>query len=102
MEKVDSVLVGAEAVVENGGIINKVGTYTIALVAKAQNKPGYVAAESYKFSRIYPLHQADVPNPEGGGAAYPVPPLSPRKSGAAATLISTASSYDACGNNRPF
>ena len=43
--------------------------------------------ESYKFSRIYPLHQADVPNPEGGGAAYPVPPISPRKSAATGALV---------------
>lgn len=58
---VDMVLVGAEAVVENGGIINKLGTYQIALVAKALNKPMYVAAESYKFARLYPLSQRDLP-----------------------------------------
>jgi len=45
------VLVGAEAVVENGGVINKLGTYQIALAAKAHNVPVYVAAESYKFAR---------------------------------------------------
>ena len=44
-------LVGAEAVVENGGVINKLGTYQIALAAKAHNVPVYVAAESYKFAR---------------------------------------------------
>jgi translation initiation factor eIF-2B subunit alpha len=32
------VFVGAEAVLENGGIVNKVGTFTIALCAKAYNK----------------------------------------------------------------
>lgn len=62
MEKVDMVLVGAEGVVENGGIINKLGTNTIAVVAKAMNKPVYVLAESFKFARLYPLNQADVPN----------------------------------------
>jgi translation initiation factor eIF-2B subunit alpha len=51
------VLLGAEGVVENGGVINKLGTYQIALVAKALNKPFYVAAESYKFARLYPLNQ---------------------------------------------
>jgi translation initiation factor eIF-2B subunit alpha len=25
-------------------------------------KPLYVAAESYKFARLYPLHQRDLPN----------------------------------------
>ncbi len=53
----DLVLTGAEAVVENGGIVNKLGTYQIALCAKACNKPFYCAAESYKFARLYPLTQ---------------------------------------------
>lgn len=42
------VFVGADGVVESGGIINMMGTYQIALVAKSMNKPVYVAAESYK------------------------------------------------------
>lgn len=62
MEKVDMVLCGAEGVVESGGIINKIGTYTIAVSAKAMNKPFYVVAESFKFARFYPLNQQDVPN----------------------------------------
>lgn len=60
MEQVDLCLVGAEGVMENGGIINKVGTYQIAIVAKALKKPFYVAVESYKFARMYPLSQRDV------------------------------------------
>jgi translation initiation factor eIF-2B subunit alpha len=55
------VLVGAEAVVENGGVINKLGTCQIATVAKAHGVPVYVAAESYKFARLYPLSQRDLP-----------------------------------------
>jgi len=51
------VLLGAEGVVENGGVINKLGTYQIALCAKSLNKPFYIAAESYKFARLYPLNQ---------------------------------------------
>ena len=61
MEKVDMVLVGAEGVVENGGIINKIGTFPLALCAKAFNKHFYVLAESYKFIRHFPLKQADIP-----------------------------------------
>jgi translation initiation factor eIF-2B subunit alpha len=45
---------------ENGGIVNKLGTYQIAVVAKALKKPFYVAVESYKFSRMYPLNQRDA------------------------------------------
>lgn len=60
MEQVDLCIVGAEGVMENGGIINKVGTYQVAIVAKAFKKPFYVAVESYKFARMYPLSQRDL------------------------------------------
>jgi len=62
MERVDLILVGAEAVVESGGIINKIGTCQLTVMAKAMNKPVYVAAESFKFLREYPLNQKEVPN----------------------------------------
>ncbi|KAK8812454.1 hypothetical protein WA158_007688 [Blastocystis sp. Blastoise] len=55
------VLLGAVAVVESGGIINKLGSLQIAILANVFKKPVYVAAESYKFSRIYPLNQIDLP-----------------------------------------
>ena len=50
MDEIDMVFVGADGVVESGGIINMMGTYQIALVAHSMNKPVYVAAESYKVS----------------------------------------------------
>ncbi|XP_077593940.1 translation initiation factor eIF2B subunit alpha [Stigmatopora nigra] len=62
LEKVDQVIVGAEGVMESGGIINKIGTYQMAACAKAHNKPFYVVAESFKFVRLYPLNQQDVPD----------------------------------------
>ncbi|CAJ1915581.1 unnamed protein product [Cylindrotheca closterium] len=62
MESVDIVLTGAEAVLENGGCVNKMGTYTMAICAQAHGKPFYVASESYKFARLYPLNQRDLPN----------------------------------------
>lgn len=61
LEKVDMVMVGAEGVCASGGILNKVGTYPLAICARAINKPFYVIAESYKFIRLYPLNQSDVP-----------------------------------------
>uniref|UniRef100_A0A7S3D0I0 Translation initiation factor eIF2B subunit alpha n=1 Tax=Palpitomonas bilix TaxID=652834 RepID=A0A7S3D0I0_9EUKA len=61
MEKVDLVVVGAEGVVENGGIIGPVGTFSMAVAAKAMNTPFYIAAESHKFARIYPMNQGDIP-----------------------------------------
>ncbi|KAK8546857.1 hypothetical protein V6N13_093896 [Hibiscus sabdariffa] len=60
MDEVDMVFVGADGIVESGGIINMMGTYQIALVSHSMNKPVYVAAESYKFARLYPLDQKDL------------------------------------------
>jgi translation initiation factor eIF-2B subunit alpha len=62
MNKVDMVLSGAEGVVENGGVINQIGTYQIAVIARSANKPFYVVAESFKFVRVYPLNQYDLPS----------------------------------------
>jgi len=62
MEQVDMVMVGAEGVVESGGIINKVGSFTMAVCAKEMKKPFYVLTESFKFARLYPLNQRDLPD----------------------------------------
>ncbi|XP_047026173.1 translation initiation factor eIF-2B subunit alpha [Helicoverpa zea] len=62
MEQVDMVMIGAEGVTESGGIINKIGTYSLGMAALDLRKPVYVLAESFKFSRIYPLNQRDLPN----------------------------------------
>ncbi|KAJ3193184.1 Translation initiation factor [Irineochytrium annulatum] len=58
--QVDLVLVGAEGVALNGGLINQVGTYQIAVVAKAAGVPFYAVTESYKFVKEYPLNQMDL------------------------------------------
>lgn len=42
----------------------QIGTYQIAVMAKALNKPFYVVAESFKFVRMFPLKQEDLPNQE--------------------------------------
>merc|ERR1711862_894299 len=61
MEQADLVIVGAEGVVENGGTVNKVGTFALGVLAKELGVPFYVAAESYKFTRLYPLNNSDLP-----------------------------------------
>lgn len=76
MERVDMVLVGAEGVVESGGIINKLGTYTVALAAKAHGVPVYVAAESFKFARLFPLSQRELPMERKGFSLSPLLPPS--------------------------
>lgn len=62
METIDLVMCGAEGVVESGGIINRIGTFTMALCAREMEKPFYVLAESFKFSRLFPLNQRDLPD----------------------------------------
>jgi methylthioribose-1-phosphate isomerase len=42
--RVDLVIVGADRIAANGDVANKIGTYGLALLAKAHNLPFYVAA----------------------------------------------------------
>jgi methylthioribose-1-phosphate isomerase len=44
--EVDCVIVGADRVVANGDIANKIGTYSLAVLARAHAIPFYVAAPS--------------------------------------------------------
>lgn len=50
MNKVDQVIVGADAITANGAVVNKIGTSLIALAAKEARSRFMVAAESYKIS----------------------------------------------------
>ncbi len=47
--KVDLVVVGADRIAANGDTANKIGTYGVALLAKAHGIPFYVAAPSSTF-----------------------------------------------------
>jgi translation initiation factor eIF-2B subunit delta len=44
----DAVLVGADALLADGTVVNKAGTYLLALAARDQNVPFWVCAESFK------------------------------------------------------
>lgn len=61
LHKVNKVFVGAEGVTESGGCINLIGTSSIGILAKEKNIPFYVAAESHKFVRMFPLMPNDLP-----------------------------------------
>lgn len=50
MNKVDKVVVGADAVAANGAVVNKIGTSLMALAAHEARTQFLVAAETYKFS----------------------------------------------------
>lgn len=60
MSKVDCVCIGCEAVLANGGIVNKIGTYNVALIAHHFQKPVYVFCESFKFMEEFPLGQVST------------------------------------------
>jgi translation initiation factor 2B subunit (eIF-2B alpha/beta/delta family) len=45
----DAVLVGADSVLRDGALVNKAGTYGLALAAKAAGKPFYAACETMKI-----------------------------------------------------
>jgi ribose 1,5-bisphosphate isomerase len=49
MKRVDKVLVGCDAILADGSIVNKIGTLPIAIVAAKFNTPVFVAGESIKF-----------------------------------------------------
>lgn len=46
---------------ENGGVISRMGTYQMGILAREKGKPCYVVAESHKFVRMFPLGQYDLP-----------------------------------------
>ncbi len=47
--KIDKVIVGADRIAANGDTANKIGTYGVALLARAHNIPFYVAAPASTF-----------------------------------------------------
>jgi methylthioribose-1-phosphate isomerase len=54
--KIDAVVVGADRIAANGDVANKIGTYTVAVLAKEHGIPFYVAA---------PISTVDLNTPDG-------------------------------------
>ena len=54
--KINAVVVGADRIAANGDVANKIGTYTVAVLAKEHNIPFYVAA---------PWSTIDLETPDG-------------------------------------
>ena len=54
--KVSAIIVGADRIAANGDVANKIGTYGLAVLAKAHNVPFYVAA---------PMSSVDLKTPTG-------------------------------------
>jgi methylthioribose-1-phosphate isomerase len=56
--EIDCVIVGADRIVANGDVANKIGTYSVAVLARAHQIPFYVAA---------PSSTVDLSIPDGSG-----------------------------------
>ncbi len=95
MGKVDCIITGADRIAANGDAANKIGTYTLAVLAKEHNIPFYIAAptstidSSLKTGDEIPIeergpdevtHIQGVPiAPEGIAAANPAFDVTPHK-----------------------
>ena len=55
--KIGAIVVGADRIAANGDVANKIGTYTVAVLAKEHGIPFYVAA---------PISTVDLATPDGG------------------------------------
>jgi methylthioribose-1-phosphate isomerase len=66
--EVDMIVVGADRIAANGDVANKIGTYTVALLADAHGVPFYVAA---------PLSTIDLSTPDG--ERIPIEQRNPRE-----------------------
>src|SRR5580700_975332 len=55
--KIGAIVVGADRIAANGDVANKIGTYTVAILAKEHGIPFYVAA---------PISTVDMACPDGG------------------------------------
>jgi methylthioribose-1-phosphate isomerase len=54
--QIDCIIVGADRIAANGDVANKIGTYSVAVLAKENNLPFYVAA---------PISTLDLSIPDG-------------------------------------
>ncbi len=63
---IDSVVVGSDRIAANGDIANKIGTYTVAILAREHNIPFYVAAPlstidlNVKNGALIPIEERDT------------------------------------------
>jgi methylthioribose-1-phosphate isomerase len=66
--KISAIVVGADRIAANGDVANKIGTYTVAVMAKEHGIPFYVAA---------PISTIDMATPDG--SKIPIEQRNPRE-----------------------
>jgi methylthioribose-1-phosphate isomerase len=93
--KIDAVIVGADRIAANGDVANKIGTYMVAVLARAHKIPFYVAAPmstidtSIKTGKEIPIEQRNEKEvthlqgrrtvPRGVGAQNPAFDVTPHR-----------------------
>jgi methylthioribose-1-phosphate isomerase len=92
---IDCIIVGADRIVANGDVANKIGTYTLAVLAQAHGLPFYVAAPSSTIDleladgSLIPIEERSAEEvthlegrriaPEGVTAAHPAFDVTPAR-----------------------
>lgn len=54
LEEADFAVIGADMLLEDGSVVNKAGSYLLALAAQAVNKPFFVCCETFKQVDLLP------------------------------------------------
>ena len=52
IDDIDFVFIGVDSVLEDGSIINKIGTYPLAVLAKSTNTQVYAICDSFKYNLL--------------------------------------------------
>jgi len=55
--QVDAAIIGADIILKNGTVVNKVGSKSLALLCREYNKPFFVVSTRNKFSKRSSFHQ---------------------------------------------
>ncbi|MDF1611541.1 hypothetical protein [Stygiobacter electus] len=63
-KEIDAGIIGADSILKNGNVVNKVGSALIALSCKNFNKPFFVVADKSKFKKTNRFIQKEMPPDE--------------------------------------
>ena len=61
IKNIDAAVIGADSILQNGNVINKVGSRILAITSKYYNKPFYVLSDKSKTSNTNFINQKDRP-----------------------------------------
>ncbi|MCX7797459.1 MAG: translation initiation factor eIF-2B [Melioribacter sp.] len=64
VKKIDAAIIGADVILKNGNVVNKVGSATLAIVCKYHKVPFYVLADKSKYSNAIHFNKKIMPKEE--------------------------------------